>query len=301
MFSQAHKTVCELVRTFQSNEAYYLGADYLEAGVRQDFIDKLFTALGWDVAHHEQTNPYEQEVKVEKPQRQQGSLAQKRADYAFSLAPNYKNVQFFVEAKKPSRRLRENRDDYFQTAKYGWNAQTGISLLTDFEETVLIDCRFKPDLDSILGNEIRYFRYTDFLDEAVFAEFYWLFSREAVFSGSLKHDFLLGVLNSKLTDFCYFQLNPERGEVLAQVKKAHVELLPVPKITPQNRAQHDELLKLVPQMLEAKKKNRAAVSEHEKNLRSNHVQFLDGKINQCVYQMYGLSAEEIGVVERLVG
>lgn len=186
MFHQAHTQICELVHIFQDNHTHYLSSDYLEAQVRQDFIDKLFIALGWDVLHNEQKNPYEQEVKVEKAQRQKGDLAQKRADYAFSLAPDFRRVQFFVEAKKPSRKLRQNRDDYFQTAKYGWNAQTGISILTDFEEIVIIDCRFKPDLDSILGNEIKYFTYTDLLDEKIFAEFYWLFSREAVSEGHLK-------------------------------------------------------------------------------------------------------------------
>src|SRR4051812_37962946 len=38
---------------------------------RADFIDDFFTALGWDVRHREQQNPYEQEIKIEKTQRQQ--------------------------------------------------------------------------------------------------------------------------------------------------------------------------------------------------------------------------------------
>lgn len=41
--------------------------------------------------------------------------------------------------------------------------------------------------------------------------------------------FLLGVLNSKAIDMAYEFLNPEKGEVLAEVKKKHVEQLPVPK------------------------------------------------------------------------
>ena len=82
----------------------------------KDFIDKFFTILGWDVDHHFQKNPFQQEVKVEKAQRQEGHQSQKRADYAFSLAPDFKRTLFFVEAKKPSRLLRQNKDDYFQTA-----------------------------------------------------------------------------------------------------------------------------------------------------------------------------------------
>lgn len=185
MLSQAHATVKQLIAQFQAHSSHYLSPKYQEAEVRADFIDKLFTALGWDVAHDYQKNPYAQEVKVEKAQRQADAASQKRADYAFSLAPDYKTVQFFVEAKKPSLTLRQNRDGYFQTAKYGWNAQTGVSILTDFEEIVIIDCRAKPDFDTILQNELRYFKYTDLQNEDTFAEFYWLFSREAVAAGNL--------------------------------------------------------------------------------------------------------------------
>ena len=63
----------------------------------------------------------------------------KRADYAF-LAPNFRDVRFFVEAKKPARNI-DNADDYFQTIRYGWNAQGALSVLTDFEQFRVLDCR----------------------------------------------------------------------------------------------------------------------------------------------------------------
>ena len=186
MLETAHQQVVQLIEDFKTNSDYYLSPSYTEAAVRQDFIDKFFTALGWDVAHNHQKNPYQQEVKVEKAQRQEGSQAQKRADYAFHLAPDFRAVQFFVEAKKPSRTLRKNQADYFQTAKYGWNSQTGVSVLTDFEEFVIIDCRHKPDFDTALSTEIKYYTYTDFLNQDTFAEVFWLFSREAVAAGNLE-------------------------------------------------------------------------------------------------------------------
>lgn len=185
MFDKAYNQVKQLVEDFKASESHFLSATYSEAEVRKDFIDKFFTILGWDVDHHFQKNPFQQEVKVEKAQRQEGHQSQKRADYAFSLAPDFKRTLFFVEAKKPSRLLRQNKDDYFQTAKYGWNSQTGISILTDFQELVIIDCRFKPDFDTILKNEIKYYRYEDYANEDVFSEIYWLFSREAIVAGNL--------------------------------------------------------------------------------------------------------------------
>ena len=79
-FEEAYQRVSGLAATFQANEHRYLSPNYQEAEVRKDFIDKFFTALGWDVNHDVQTNPYEQEVKVEPPVSAGG---QRRADYAF--------------------------------------------------------------------------------------------------------------------------------------------------------------------------------------------------------------------------
>jgi adenine-specific DNA-methyltransferase len=181
----AYDQVQILINDFEAGLKHYLSASYQEAEVRKEYIDKFYTALGWDVNHDYQKNPFEQEVKIEKAQRQQGALGQKRADYAFFLAPNYKQVQFFVEAKKPSRTLLQNKDDYFQTAKYGWNAGTKISILTDFEELVIIDCRNPPNFDTILDTKIKYYKYTDFRDFDTFEELYWIFSKQALLAGNL--------------------------------------------------------------------------------------------------------------------
>lgn len=182
---ESHKLVLELIKDFQENENYYLAPAYLESEVRTAFIDKFWNALGWDVYHNYQKNPFQQEVRIEKAQKQDGGLGQKRADYAFYLKPDYKQPKFFVEAKKPSRALKQNKDDYFQTAKYGWNAGTGVSVLMDFQEFVIVDCRNIPDFDTILKNQIDYFHYQELKDFDTFSKLYWIFSREAVEAGNL--------------------------------------------------------------------------------------------------------------------
>jgi adenine-specific DNA-methyltransferase len=182
---KAHKIVLDLINDFEININHYLDPGYKEQAVREDFINKFWVALGWDVYHETQKNPFLQEVKIEKAQLQEGSRAKKSADYAFYLTPNFKKEVFFVEAKKPSRTLRQNKQDYFQTAKYGWNAGTGVSILTDFEEFVIIDCRYKPDLDTILTNEIKYYYFNEFKDINIFSKIYWVFSHEAVEAGNL--------------------------------------------------------------------------------------------------------------------
>lgn len=186
MFDSAFQQVQVLAKRFKENERHYLSSAYDEATARKDFIDKFFIALGWDVNHDTQTNPYEQEVRIENRVNMKGSVG-RRADYAFFLAPNFReeDVSFFVEAKKPSRSL-SNKDDYYQTIRYGWNRGTPVSILTDFEEFHIIDCRNKPDLNTALNRKIKSFHYTDFANQETFREVYHLFSREAVADGALQ-------------------------------------------------------------------------------------------------------------------
>lgn len=182
-FNEAFLAVKNLVDDFKQNEKAFLKADYSEADVRNDFINKFFIALGWDVRHELQKNPYEHEVRVEKPV--QVAKAQKRADYTFYLAPNFRDVKFFVEAKKPFHDL-ENKDYFFQTVRYGWNANTPIAVLTDFQEFIILDCRYRPDVNDILNFKIKNFHYTDYANEEKFKEIYFLFSHEAVADTSIE-------------------------------------------------------------------------------------------------------------------
>ncbi len=100
---QAQKAVTSLVEDYARHRAAYIAPEYTEVRVRQDFIDKFFTALGWDVSHNAQKNPFEQEVKVEP--NVNAETSQRRADYAFYVAPNFRDVRFYAEAKKPSSAL----------------------------------------------------------------------------------------------------------------------------------------------------------------------------------------------------
>jgi type I restriction-modification system DNA methylase subunit len=180
---KAYESVKKLVEDFRAHERDYLSPNYQESHVRQDFIDKFFTALGWDVTHTRQKNPHEYEVQIEN--RVQIGSTQQRADYAFFLGPNFRDPKFYVEAKKPARQL-HNPDFFYQTMRYGWNGNTPIAILTDFEEFYVIDCRTKPTIKDALDGEIRSFHYTDYADEEKFKWIYWLFSHEAVASGSIE-------------------------------------------------------------------------------------------------------------------
>jgi hypothetical protein len=184
-FDAAFAKVQKLAAIFESGKDRYLSPYYQEAEVRKDFIDKFFTALGWDVNHDDQTNPYAQEVKVERGVNEGSS--RKRADYAFHLAPNYRDVRFYVEAKRPSKDF-GSADNYHQAIRYGWFTKrtSPFAVLTSFEDFHILDCRLKPNINDTLSRVVERFTCTDYADAEKFARIYWLFSREAVAGGSIE-------------------------------------------------------------------------------------------------------------------
>lgn len=181
----AYADVQPLVAKFSAHEAAYMSADFGETSVRQEFLDNLLLALGWDVAGKQQPNPFEREVRVER--NVHVGLAKKRADYALFVQPNFRDVRMYVEAKRPSLNL-ATQDNYFQTARYGWSSSTPLAVLTDFRELHVLDCRYRPHIDTVLETAKSPFRYhyREFSDMEKFAELYWLISREAVANGSLE-------------------------------------------------------------------------------------------------------------------
>jgi len=78
--------------------------------------------------------------------------------------------------------------DYFQTIRYGWNAQTPLSILTDFVQFRVLDCRYKPSILTALDRSIPElsFHYLEYADPDKFKQIYYLFSRESVLNGSLE-------------------------------------------------------------------------------------------------------------------
>lgn len=95
--------------------------------------------------------------------------------------------------------------------------------------------------------------------------------------------YLVGVLNSRAIEFFYGVLNPEKNEALAQVKKAHVESLPVPNCT---QKQATDVEKLVRRVLSAKERNSSADTLE-----------LEASIDRIVYDLFSLTPEEVEIVE----
>ncbi len=100
--------------------------------------------------------------------------------------------------------------------------------------------------------------------------------------------YLLGMLHSKLITFAFktFYAGGELGESGYRYKKAFIERLPIPKITPQNQELARKITDGAKQILVLKEKDPKA-----------NTQRLEKEIDALVYQLYNLTDEEIKIIE----
>ena len=178
MKEQAKEKVKKLVERFRYNLDVYKKSSYNETQVRREFIDPFFEALGWDVGnkqgHAEQYKDvvHEDAIKVGRSTR--------APDYSFRIGGQRK---FFVEAKKPSVNIKEDISPSYQLRRYAWSAKLPLSIVTDFEELSVYDCRIKPGpKDKASVGRIGYYTFEEYLDK--FDEIYDVFSKDAILKGS---------------------------------------------------------------------------------------------------------------------
>lgn len=174
----APEIITKLVETFEYNLDSYRSSKN-ETELRREFLDKFFTALGWDIANEKGYDEAHKEVIHEFSVEVAGQG--KKADYAFRTGAD--KFDFLVEAKKPSVKVESSQEAAFQLRRYGWSAKLPINILTDFEHFAVYDCRSKPSIDEKASFRrimlIHYKEYVKRWDEIV-----EIFSPEAVRKGS---------------------------------------------------------------------------------------------------------------------
>jgi|GEM_PF-1351653 len=70
---------------------------------------------------------------------------------------------------------------------------------------------------------------------------------------------------------------------------------------PTDAARHDRMVALVQRMLDLHKQLAATSLPHSRELLQRQIDATDRQIDRLVYELYGLSAAEIGIVEGRVG
>lgn len=174
----APKEVLDLVERFDRGRAAYRSPAYNETQLRREFLDPFFVALGWDVENRAGwAEPYKEVIHEDAIKI--GGFT-KAPDYCFRVGGTRK---FFVEAKKPAVDIRTDASPAFQLRRYAWSAKLPLSILTDFEEFAVYDCRIKPtQADKASLGRVRYLAYTDYPEK--WEEVASVFSKDAVLKGS---------------------------------------------------------------------------------------------------------------------
>ena len=176
--SQALPIVATLVDRFEQNRESYKSQGYNETQVRREFLDPFFEALGWDVANKQGHAEAYKDVIHEDAIKIGGNT--KAPDYCFRIGGARK---FFLEAKKPAVNVKDEISPAYQLRRYAWSAKLPLSILTDFEEFAVYDCRTRPNpTDKSSTGRILYLTYRDYL--AKWDEIASIFTKEAVLKGS---------------------------------------------------------------------------------------------------------------------
>ena len=176
--STAPPAIVALVEQFAEHRDTYHRTGYNETQLRHDYLNPFFEALGWDIHNRAGHAEAYRDVILEHSMRVEESA--RAPDYLFRIS---QTAKFFVEAKKPAVDIRSDIGPAFQLRRYAWTAKLPLSILTDFEEFAVYDCRIKPDKnDKASTARVMFLSFEEYVDR--WDEIAGIFSREAITKGS---------------------------------------------------------------------------------------------------------------------
>jgi hypothetical protein len=112
--------------------------------------------------------------------------------------------------------------------------------------------------------------------------------------------YILGLLNSKVLDFYLKQVSTTLRGGFFRYFTQFIEQLPIHTVNfddPADAARHDKMVTLVERMLALHRRLATATIPADKELYQRQIEATDRQIDVLVYELYGLTEEEIGVVE----
>jgi type I restriction-modification system DNA methylase subunit len=116
----------------------------------------------------------------------------------------------------------------------------------------------------------------------------------------MSEKYILGLLNSKVLNYFLKKISSTfRGGYFA-CNRQYIEQLPIRTIDfsdPADKDRHDKMVALVERMLTLHKQRAEVKTDHDKNLIERQIEGTDKQIDALVYELYGLTEEEIKIVE----
>jgi predicted type IV restriction endonuclease len=170
--------ILQLVERFEQQLDTYRSGAYNETQLRREFLDPFFRALGWDVDNTQGFAEAYKEVIHEDAVKIGGST--KAPDYSFRVGGRR---MFFLEAKKPQVVIKDDPGPAYQLRRYAWSAGLPLSVLSDFEEFAVYDCRAKPAPgDKTSKGRLLYLTFRDYAER--WDEIAGVFSKDAIQKGA---------------------------------------------------------------------------------------------------------------------
>jgi len=112
--------------------------------------------------------------------------------------------------------------------------------------------------------------------------------------------YVLGILNSRLTGYFWRTMFADFKTSFPQVTIFSLAQVPIHEMDlsdPAEQTRHGEMVAKVESMLDAKNKLAKAKTDKDKTYYENKCAALDRQIDRLVYDLYGLTEEEIQIVE----
>ncbi len=192
----------------------------------------------------------------------------------------------------------------------------GLFVIHDKAFEAKINRQFKAEhrnTINVIGNEAR------FTKEKLFVRYTPSFERiEATYDNdgffsdhtlSLVYDpvgynlkYILAILNSRMMGFYAMKnrlIKAEKGKI-PQFPTKKLGMIPIRKIDPRNPAEvalQNSILRQTDLMLIATNNVQSASSDSNREQLQRKCDYIDGEIDRLVYELYGLTAEEIKIVE----
>jgi hypothetical protein len=112
--------------------------------------------------------------------------------------------------------------------------------------------------------------------------------------------FIMAILNSPLLTYFLKETGTSLRGGYFRMKTAYLNPFPIRPINfsdPTDKARHDKMIGLVERTLSLHKQLAAAKTDHDKTVLQRQIDATDQQIDRLVYELYGLTEEEIRIVE----
>lgn len=222
------RTIQTLVEKYKSNRDFYRTSNFNETQVRNEFLDPLFEALGWDIRNMSGKKTNEREVLLEESLKANAATHSQKPDYTFRL---FGERKFFLEAKKPCVDISIEDNPAKQVRRYGYTANLKISVLSNFEDLYIYDTSYKvEDGDTLTKARIKAYHYTDY--ENAVEELLELIGKESVYTGRFEevwNNVELNVIHQSVDSMFLEQINQWRlmlgQQILSYVPDIDIDYL----------------------------------------------------------------------------